>query len=61
MKATHAAMRIDDYVAVSITKGASGMLGNENEGSSEEFSLFNIAVGVCLQADVNRDVALALL
>ena len=61
MKATRAAMRIDDYVAVSITKGASGMLGNENGGSSEEFSLFNIAVGVCLQADVNRDVALALL
>jgi hypothetical protein len=54
-------MRIDDYVAVSITKGASGMLGNENEGSSEEFSLFNVAVRVCLQADFNRDVTLALL
>ena len=52
---------IDGSFAESIAKGASRALGNENGDSSEEFSLLNVAIGICLQADVNRDVALALL
>ena len=52
---------IEGSLTESIAKGAGGALGNENGDSSEEFSLANVAIGICVQGDGNRDVALALL